>query len=178
MSELIECVDNLTVEDIIRRIAKTANGLPFYLQTQGLCRLSMMKSGRGKFAVGIESWNALGGNTVVNDGGALRITYVDHASGATNFLTSADDMRADLADDTVYRFRFKAKVNAGAVTIRLYKKTGAIEQIVGIVDTSYQWYEMTHDILSGATTPRIQFAGMGAGEIIWIDEWIVEEWRC
>ena len=36
MSELIECVDNLTAEDIIRRIAKTANGVPFYLQTEGL----------------------------------------------------------------------------------------------------------------------------------------------
>ena len=35
MSELIECVDNLTAEDIVRRIAKTANGTPFYLQTEG-----------------------------------------------------------------------------------------------------------------------------------------------
>jgi len=36
MSELIECLDGLRAEDIIRRIAKTANGQPFYLQTKGL----------------------------------------------------------------------------------------------------------------------------------------------
>jgi len=32
MSELTECIDGLTAEDIIREIAKTANGAPFYLQ--------------------------------------------------------------------------------------------------------------------------------------------------
>lgn len=35
MSELIDCIDGLTAEDIIKSIAKTANGLPFYLQTSG-----------------------------------------------------------------------------------------------------------------------------------------------
>jgi len=35
MSELIDCVDGLTAKDIIKSIAKTANGVPFYLQTIG-----------------------------------------------------------------------------------------------------------------------------------------------
>ena len=36
MSEIIDCADGLTAEDIIRAIAKTANGIPFYLMTSGL----------------------------------------------------------------------------------------------------------------------------------------------
>lgn len=36
MSELVDCIDGLTAEDIIRSVAKTANGMPFYLQTLGL----------------------------------------------------------------------------------------------------------------------------------------------
>ena len=35
MSELIDCINNLSAKDIIRAIAKTANGLPFYLTTYG-----------------------------------------------------------------------------------------------------------------------------------------------
>jgi len=36
MSELINCINNLSAKDIIKSIAKTANGTPFYLQTSGL----------------------------------------------------------------------------------------------------------------------------------------------
>jgi len=36
MSELVNCINNLSAKDIIKSIAKTANGVPFYLQTSGL----------------------------------------------------------------------------------------------------------------------------------------------
>ena len=36
MSELINCINNLSAKDIIKSVAKTANGVPFYLQTSGL----------------------------------------------------------------------------------------------------------------------------------------------
>lgn len=36
MSELADCTNNLTASDILRGIAKTANGVPFYLTTMGL----------------------------------------------------------------------------------------------------------------------------------------------
>ena len=36
MSELIDCINNLSAKDIIKSIAKTDNGTPFYLQTSGL----------------------------------------------------------------------------------------------------------------------------------------------
>ena len=35
MSELIDCINNLSAKDIIKSVAKTANGTPFYLQTAG-----------------------------------------------------------------------------------------------------------------------------------------------
>ena len=35
MSELIDCINNLSAKDIIKSIAKTANGTPFYLNTVG-----------------------------------------------------------------------------------------------------------------------------------------------
>ena len=36
MSELINCINNLSAKDIIKSIAKTANGTPFYINTVGL----------------------------------------------------------------------------------------------------------------------------------------------
>ena len=33
MSELIECTDGLTAEDILRSAVKTDNGAPFYINT-------------------------------------------------------------------------------------------------------------------------------------------------
>ena len=35
MSELVDCINALSAKDIIKSIAKTANGTPFYLQTVG-----------------------------------------------------------------------------------------------------------------------------------------------
>ena len=35
MSELVDCINSLSAKDIIKSIAKTANGTPFYLQTTG-----------------------------------------------------------------------------------------------------------------------------------------------
>lgn len=36
MSELVDCINNLSAKDIIRSVAKTANGVPFYINTWGL----------------------------------------------------------------------------------------------------------------------------------------------
>ena len=36
MSELVDCINNLSAKDIIKSAAKTANGVPFYIQTSGL----------------------------------------------------------------------------------------------------------------------------------------------
>lgn len=36
MSELVDCTDSLSAKDIIRRVSKTANGTPFYINTLGL----------------------------------------------------------------------------------------------------------------------------------------------
>lgn len=36
MSELVDCINNLSAQDIVKSIAKTANGTPFYINTMGL----------------------------------------------------------------------------------------------------------------------------------------------
>ena len=36
MSELVDCINALSAKDIIKSVAKTANGVPFYIQTSGL----------------------------------------------------------------------------------------------------------------------------------------------
>ena len=36
MSELVDCINSLSAKDIIKSVAKTANGVPFYIQTNGL----------------------------------------------------------------------------------------------------------------------------------------------
>ena len=35
MSELVDCIDGLTAEDIIKAAARTDNGTPFYIDTVG-----------------------------------------------------------------------------------------------------------------------------------------------
>lgn len=88
MSELIDCINNLSAEDIIRSIAKTANGVPFYLQTTGagvsflptdLTNLHLwLRSDLGITTVGndVSVWTDQSGNGFDFGGAANRPEYV------------------------------------------------------------------------------------------------------
>ena len=60
MSELVDCINALSAKDIIKSIAKTANGTPFYLQTDVNETLGVELVKNGTFDAGIVDWAGSG----------------------------------------------------------------------------------------------------------------------
>ena len=135
---------------------------------------SLLDAGKGMFDSGIESWAALGTNTIANDAGALKITYGDNASGARVYFNQASDLNIDLTIGKTYKIVAKAKVNTGSVLMQHYN--GSVYVSFGTVSsTSYVLFTGTF-VAAHATACSFVMSGMSAGEIIWIDEWTIEEW--
>ena len=142
----------------------------------------LMDAGKGTFADGTtESWLTLGTNSNDNvddsdaiNGKALRITYGNRADGAQTYLReSGYNLNTNLTVGNTYMLRIRAKRNAvGACDVAIYDGTGYIEYHA--LTTSYVWYETTYEC-NHATNGFINIRAMGAGEIIWIDEWYIVE---
>jgi len=135
---------------------------------------SLMDAGKGTFDSGTESWVVFGNNTIANDAGALKITYVDNVSGAYCIFSAASDLTTNLTVGKSYRVRVKAKVNGGS-SVNLLIWHGATTTIGTVTATDFTWYEGVF-VATNATTNNLQMNLMGAGEIIWIDEWTIQEW--
>ena len=131
----------------------------------------LMDAGKGTFDSGTESWVAAGNNTIENDGGALKITYVDDANGAQVYFRDADDLTTDLTVGKTYQIRVRAKIGSGSANLYI---TGPNYNF-GTVNTSvYTWYE-GYFVATNTNVSRLLFLNLSAGEIVWIDEWSLEE---
>ena len=134
---------------------------------------SLMDAGAGTFDSGIYSWTAYAPSTLENDNGALKVTQVDPGSrGGYCYLNAVGDLAANLTVGGQYRIRFKAKVNTGSVRIQV---TSGVINNLDFTETDYTWKEVIF-ICTNATTHSVSIREMGAGEIIWIDEWTIQEW--
>jgi len=140
---------------------------------------SLLDAGKGAFAdIGgadsTESWAAYGTNTIENDAGALKVTYVDNTNGARINLNASSDLNTNLKVGLTYRIRIRSKVNVGSnVLLRL--GNGQSDVLGTVTQTNFTWYESTF-VAANATSIEIYTPGIAAGEIIWIDEWTIEEW--
>ncbi len=138
--------------------------------------VSLMDEGKGIFTPpSTESWVAQGNNTIANDAGALKITYVDNNQGAKVFLNAAADLSTNLTIGKNYRLRIKAKHNGvGSTKLFLYdgESGGAFSDNL---ITDYVWYETTFIALR-TDLCYIRNSLFDAGSIIWIDEWSIQEW--
>ena len=119
----------------------------------------------------VESWEALGANTIENDSGALKITYDDNAAGARHFLRETWDLATDLVVGVAYKLKVKAKVNAGTINIKI--NTTGNDPIIAWTETDFTWKEIIF-VADHALTNYLALYGFGAGEIFWIDEWSLE----
>ena len=81
--------------------------------------VSLMDAGQGFFDVDTESWTAYGSNTIENDAGALKITYVDNSSGAYNYFRETGGLNTDLTIGKTYKIRVRAKRNAGNAILKI-----------------------------------------------------------
>ncbi len=124
--------------------------------------------GKGTFDSGTGSWVAYGNNTIENDAGSLKITYVDTVNGAFLYLRDSTDLTTDLTVGQSYRIDFDAHVNIGAsVPVTVYDGR-TYSTLATITATSF--VHTTKYFVPGlATGCFLYFPGLGAGEVIWLD---------
>jgi hypothetical protein len=138
--------------------------------------INLMDPGKGTFDSGTESWAAMGGNTIVNDEGALKITYINADDGATISLNAASDLNTNLVIGKTYKLSYKIKSN-GTGNYRMYLYN-APSSVVPDFDnnTEYEWKSI--EFTANSTTGVI-FRGSNwttVGCIVWIDQWYIQEW--
>ncbi len=134
--------------------------------------LGIMDEGKGTFDSGTESWEAVGTNTIENDNGALKITYVDSALGARHYLRETKDLNTDLTIGRTYKIRARVKVNTGTVNLKIYRS--GTDVFVAVNETSWTWKELIF-VADAAVSNYFALSAFDAGEIIWIDEWFIME---
>ena len=121
------------------------------------------------FTAGTYSWAAIANNTIANVANALQITWVDNAQGATLQLNNAADLSADLGVGTFYVVTVKTKVNTGAVTVEIREADETVITTSSVVETGFT----THTLVfraTNTTTNELTMAGMGTGEIGYLDD--------
>ena len=132
---------------------------------------SLMDAGKGTFDVGTESWIVFGTNTIENDVGALKITYVDSKYGAYVQLREVKDLNTDLIVGKTYKLRARAKVNTGTANLNIITDG---HNLSDVLTANYAWYEIIF-VATHVSVNEFRCYGMGEGEIVWIDEWYIYE---
>jgi len=121
----------------------------------------------------VESWDVYGTNTIENDAGALKITWVDTIWGAYHEFKAVNDINTDLTIGKTYKVRVRAKKNSGDPMVNVGGYGVNVDS--GSLTTDFEWYEIIF-VAAHATGMAIRCRYMSAGEIVWIDEWDVQEW--
>ena len=123
--------------------------------------------GAGTFESGTYSWTVNGTNTIANDSNQLKVTYVDHSNGAWLLFNDAKDLTTDLTIGALYKWTEQARVSAGnSVNTAIYN--GDAWQVVQTVTSTSLVGAISYFIASAGNAQTRQ-DGMGAGEIIWLD---------
>lgn len=136
---------------------------------------NLLDLGKGFFNSGVEGWIPFPGstNTVENDNGALKITYGNHAYGGVVALRENSDLNTNLTIGKTYHIRIKAKRNnIGACSLQIYNGDyGNVKPL----SVDYEWYNI---FFTAQSTDGVFMCckDMGAGEMIWIDQWNIQEW--
>ena len=124
------------------------------------------------FDSGTHSWVVYGSNTIANDNGALKITYVNNAFGAYLWLKDASDLSTDLTIGKTYKFTFDAKVSSGAsVDVTISTLAGSPQVITETSFTTKSIYFTAENTNSTYVDTR----NMGSGEIIYLDNLSLKE---
>ena len=124
------------------------------------------------FDSGTHSWVVYGSNTIANDSGALKITYVDDARGAYLWFKDASDLSSDLTVGKTYKFTFDAKVSSGAsVDVTVSTLAGSPQVITETSFTTKSIYFTAENTNSTYVDTR----NMGSGEIIYLDNFSLKE---
>tara|TARA_Y100001963_G_C6729262_1_gene423009 strand:+ start:231 stop:1325 length:1095 start_codon:yes stop_codon:yes gene_type:complete len=120
------------------------------------------------------NWVAWTNNTVELESGAIKITYVDDASGAYFYLRDSKGLTTDLTIGKTYKVSYKVKVNTGSVTTSLSEEGGF--GVGGGATTSTTYEDKVIYTNCSSTTDHYFYAGsMGSGEIVYYKDIKVQE---
>jgi len=128
------------------------------------------------FDSGTHSWVAYGNNTITNDSGALKITYVDNARGAYIYLNKDfnGDLSTNLTVGATYKITLDAKVNSGSsVTINITE--GAIATTTATVTETTFTKKIIYFTATSTLLNYLLAQGMSSGEIVYIDNISMKE---
>ena len=122
----------------------------------------------------VAGWSAFGTNTVSQEDGAIKITYVSDSRGALCPLWAAGALNADTVSGKLYAVTFTARAT-GTVRVGVWNtNTGLIGSYVDVNTTAYAT-QTFHFVASGSTNHRIQTTDMTTGEVLWIKDISVRE---
>lgn len=118
------------------------------------------------------AWTAYGANTVADDSGQVKITYVDNANGAYVSLSAASGLNTNLVVGKTYLISGLARVNAGS-SVQITFDGGLVSAAAITSTTNVPWSMLVTAI--NATTDNIRTWTMGTGEILWLSGIVVKE---
>jgi len=134
--------------------------------------VELWDSDASTFDSGTHSWVVYGNNTIANDSGALKITYVDNTNGAYIWLKDASDLNSDLVVGKLYKLTFDAKVNTGSVDLLVIENGGSTPSAT-ITETSFTSKTIIFEAHS-TTTEYIRL-NIGSGEILFLDNFSLQQ---
>ena len=121
-------------------------------------------------------WTPYGTNTVVQDGSAVKITYVggtDSQFGAVLWLRESGGLSADMVAGKTYKITMEAMVNGGETTLKFADSVATVAVPV-INQNTYS--TITMNAYKAAADPYIVFNGdFSSGEVVWIRNISVKE---
>lgn len=121
------------------------------------------------FTSGTYNWTVYGTNTITNDTNTLKITYVDNSGGAYDYFRNISDLSSDLTVGGWYLFQTDAKVDTGnSVALQVAGGSGDNRTFVTVTSTTFATYKAAFRCREAATG-YVQLAGLGTGEITWLD---------
>ena len=145
---------------------------------------SLMDAGKGSFTTDTESWTAYGTNTITrvadidaNNGYALEIVYTGgtpDSGGAYNYFNAAGDLNTNLTVGKTYKLRIRVKRNAGDQKLRVDVAGGTGGGNIDLT-INYTWLEKIFTA-GHVSNCYLKCNSMSAGEIIYIDQWDIQEW--
>lgn len=117
------------------------------------------------------AWGAYGTNTIADDSGAVKVTYVDNDSGAYAYLSAATGLSANLVVAKRYVVSGEAKVSSGSVNLSVPVVTFGTATITSTTFISFSF----QFVCVSVANDFLRADSMGAGEAIWLRNLSVRE---
>ena len=122
----------------------------------------------------VTNWTPFGNNTVEEDDGTLKFTYVDNVSGPYIYLRDAHHLSADLVVGATYELSITTKVNTGSATWRLQHNSYPTYTFSTLTSTDFVTQSVT--FIATTVNSHYLFAGsFSAGEIVWVKDISLKE---